>query len=251
MPQFRSTIHQSQISNAYRYYENQETDNRKTPEASLCRSLEAAKRGRLSLGIYVLGESSRIHLSSSQSLSGYMVVPMCVFGSKDAFQQPSLPIYDGSGMTLNSGDKKDIRHGPARGVPVGQRSYSPRGRLWQRYHRHGTNPQALTDANKALNGQVTPGSFAVRPAVDGTFFRQLPALELAMGHFFKPGLAVVSHCTDESSPVPVSRPTTTARRRRTQPRAQGSRYPCATAASHATKVTSQRLSAAQVTWCGT
>lgn len=61
------------------------------------------------------------------------------------------------------------------------------------------SPAALVRANAALNGNVPPGSFAVGPTPDGSLVRQIPALELATGHFWK-GVEslVLSHCADES-----------------------------------------------------
>jgi carboxylesterase type B len=56
----------------------------------------------------------------------------------------------------------------------------------------------LIRANTALMDMQTPGSFAVGPAPDGKFIRQLPVLELATGNFWKIESMVLSHCAKES-----------------------------------------------------
>ena len=58
----------------------------------------------------------------------------------------------------------------------------------------------LLSANTALNNDAPDGTFVVGPSADGNFIRQLPALELASGNYYK-GLsaALVSHVSDEST----------------------------------------------------
>ncbi|KAL8715444.1 MAG: hypothetical protein Q9220_000778 [cf. Caloplaca sp. 1 TL-2023] len=61
------------------------------------------------------------------------------------------------------------------------------------------SPEALQKANTALNTQGTQGTFAVGPSTDGKLIRQLPALELATGHFSKiPTSFIFSHVSDEA-----------------------------------------------------
>ncbi len=61
------------------------------------------------------------------------------------------------------------------------------------------DPAVLARANDALNSQQTAGTFAVGPAPDGSFVRQIPSLELATGNFWKLESLVLSHCRDEST----------------------------------------------------
>ncbi|KAL8305842.1 hypothetical protein RB597_003474 [Gaeumannomyces tritici] len=251
---------------------------------------EGGQEDCLFLDVYVPGSALR-DPSLKLPVAVWIYGGAYVFGSKDAFQ-PDLPMYDGSGMILNSGNKMifvamNYRLG-AFGFLAGttmEKEGLPNAGLWDQraafrwvkdhihlvggdggaitamgqsagagsiihhlvgqggkldplfskailqspayqwmWDRAGTvqegfdqfaslagckgqgvpclrkaSPQALADANKALNDQVTPGSFAVGPTVDGSFIRQLPALELATGNFFKLDSAVVSHCSDESS----------------------------------------------------
>jgi len=56
----------------------------------------------------------------------------------------------------------------------------------------------LSRANEALMKKQMPGSFAVGPATDGSFIRQLPVLELATGNFWKIESLVLSHCAKEA-----------------------------------------------------
>jgi carboxylesterase type B len=57
----------------------------------------------------------------------------------------------------------------------------------------------LLGANTALNNAAMDGAFNVGPAPDGTFIRQLPALELASGNYWKDIDAIlVSHVSDEA-----------------------------------------------------
>ncbi|OIW24387.1 alpha/beta-hydrolase [Coniochaeta ligniaria NRRL 30616] len=60
------------------------------------------------------------------------------------------------------------------------------------------SPAAIAKANTAINSQVAPGSFAVGPTPDGSFIRQIPALELATGNFWPIQSLVLSHCAQES-----------------------------------------------------
>ncbi|KAI9814164.1 MAG: hypothetical protein M1832_005975 [Thelocarpon impressellum] len=57
----------------------------------------------------------------------------------------------------------------------------------------------LSTANDQLNKDAPDGWFAVGPAPDGDFIRQLPVLELASGNYWK-GLEsiIISHAADES-----------------------------------------------------
>jgi carboxylesterase type B len=58
----------------------------------------------------------------------------------------------------------------------------------------------LLSANTALNNAVADGTFNVGPAADGTFVRQLPALELASGNYWKDiDALLVSHTSDEAT----------------------------------------------------
>ncbi|MCJ1420544.1 hypothetical protein MMC32_006901 [Xylographa parallela] len=60
--------------------------------------------------------------------------------------------------------------------------------------------ETLMTANTALNGDAVDGSFLVGPSTDGSFIRQLPALEFASGNYYKDLDAVlVSHVSDEST----------------------------------------------------
>ncbi|MCJ1379135.1 hypothetical protein MMC17_002235 [Xylographa soralifera] len=60
--------------------------------------------------------------------------------------------------------------------------------------------ETLITANTALNGDAVDGSFLVGPSTDGSFIRQLPALEFASGNYYKDLDAVlVSHVSDEST----------------------------------------------------
>ncbi|CAI4217517.1 unnamed protein product [Parascedosporium putredinis] len=56
----------------------------------------------------------------------------------------------------------------------------------------------LMTANKELMLSQVPGTFAVGPAPDGSFIRQLPVLELASGHFWKVESLLTSHCANEA-----------------------------------------------------
>jgi carboxylesterase type B len=59
---------------------------------------------------------------------------------------------------------------------------------------------ALLSANTALNIAAIDGSFNVGPAADGTFVRQLPALELASGNYWKDiDSLLLSHTSDEAT----------------------------------------------------
>ncbi|KAK3998343.1 putative esterase and lipase [Cladorrhinum sp. PSN332] len=58
---------------------------------------------------------------------------------------------------------------------------------------------ALIKANNALNANSIPGTFAVGPAPDGNFIRQMPVLELALGKFWKAESLIISHTADEAS----------------------------------------------------
>ena len=62
-----------------------------------------------------------------------------------------------------------------------------------------TSSDILEKANRNLMDQQTPGSFAVGPAADGSFIRQLPVLELTSGNYWK-GIesVILSHCALES-----------------------------------------------------
>lgn len=57
----------------------------------------------------------------------------------------------------------------------------------------------LTQANRNLMDSAMASTFAVGPAPDGTFIRQLPALELRSGNFWPLESLIVSHCAKESS----------------------------------------------------
>jgi carboxylesterase type B len=58
----------------------------------------------------------------------------------------------------------------------------------------------LLSANTALNDATVVGSFNVGPAADGHFVRQLPALELASGNYWKDVDALMlSHTSDEAT----------------------------------------------------
>jgi carboxylesterase type B len=58
----------------------------------------------------------------------------------------------------------------------------------------------LLSANTALNNAVTDGTFNVGPAADGTFVRQLPALELASGNYWTDiDALLVSHTSNEGT----------------------------------------------------
>ena len=59
--------------------------------------------------------------------------------------------------------------------------------------------EALDKANTALNTAGPSGTFAVGPSTDGSFVRQLPALEFASGNFYK-GISslILSHVSDEA-----------------------------------------------------
>ncbi|KAK0708346.1 Carboxylesterase family-domain-containing protein [Lasiosphaeris hirsuta] len=61
-------------------------------------------------------------------------------------------------------------------------------------------PAVLAKANKELNLQQRPGSFAVGPTPDGSFIRQMPLLELSTGNFWQ-GVEsmILSHTADEAS----------------------------------------------------
>jgi len=64
----------------------------------------------------------------------------------------------------------------------------------------GADAAALIAANTALNTGVAPGTFAVGPAADGTYVRQLAQLELASGNFVGGVSALlVSHVADEAA----------------------------------------------------
>ena len=56
----------------------------------------------------------------------------------------------------------------------------------------------LASANSALMEQQTPGSFAVGPTPDGSFIRQLPTVELALGNVWPIESAILSHVAHES-----------------------------------------------------
>lgn len=62
----------------------------------------------------------------------------------------------------------------------------------------GVDSEVLMKANKDLMLQQVPGTFAVGPSPDGSFIRQLPALELASGNFWSLDSLVISHCADEA-----------------------------------------------------
>ena len=59
--------------------------------------------------------------------------------------------------------------------------------------------ETLRSANTNINLGVPPGTFAVGPSTDGKFVRQLAALELASGNFYK-GIEslIISHVRDEA-----------------------------------------------------
>ncbi|MCJ1280955.1 hypothetical protein MMC26_000273 [Xylographa opegraphella] len=60
--------------------------------------------------------------------------------------------------------------------------------------------ETLITANTALNANAGDGSFIVSPSADGSFIRQLPALEFASGNYYKDLDAVlVSHVADEAT----------------------------------------------------
>jgi carboxylesterase type B len=56
----------------------------------------------------------------------------------------------------------------------------------------------IAQANDGLMDLQAPGSFAVGPTPDGDFIRQLPALELSTGNFWKLESLLQSHCAKES-----------------------------------------------------
>ena len=60
--------------------------------------------------------------------------------------------------------------------------------------------EALLSANTALNSDASDGSSVVGPSTDGSFIRQLPALEFASGNYYQDLDAIlVSHVSDEST----------------------------------------------------
>jgi hypothetical protein len=60
--------------------------------------------------------------------------------------------------------------------------------------------ETLLGANMALDDASVQGSFNVGPAVDGSFVRQLPALELASGSYNKEVDALlISHTANEAT----------------------------------------------------
>ena len=61
------------------------------------------------------------------------------------------------------------------------------------------SPSALVNANNEINAQQAAGTFALGPTADGSFIRQLPALELAAGSFWNLDSLILSHTADESS----------------------------------------------------
>lgn len=48
------------------------------------------------------------------------------------------------------------------------------------------DPAVLANANQALQDQAPTDTYTVGPAADGTFIRQLPALEFASGKAHPP-----------------------------------------------------------------
>jgi len=59
--------------------------------------------------------------------------------------------------------------------------------------------QTLIDANTKLNQDAVEGSFIVGPAADGSYVRQLAALEYASGNFAKVDSLLVSHTSSEAT----------------------------------------------------
>lgn len=59
--------------------------------------------------------------------------------------------------------------------------------------------KTLKKANKDLMKQQMPGTFAVGPTPDGSFIRQIPTAELALGRIWPIESVVLSHCEKESS----------------------------------------------------
>lgn len=58
----------------------------------------------------------------------------------------------------------------------------------------------LLSANTKLNAEATPGTFLVGPAPDGSLIRQLPALEIASGNYYKSlSSLLVTHTSSEST----------------------------------------------------
>lgn len=59
---------------------------------------------------------------------------------------------------------------------------------------------SLATANQQLQNNVPLDTYAVGPAADGTYVRQVPSLEFASGHYWKAITSmIVSHVADESS----------------------------------------------------
>ena len=60
--------------------------------------------------------------------------------------------------------------------------------------------ETLLTANTALNNAAADGTFIVGPAADGSFIRQVPALEFASGNYYQDLNAIlISHVSDEST----------------------------------------------------